>query len=635
LGVVSTSALEMGIDIGYLDICLLVGYPGTVINTWQRGGRVGRAGQESLVVLVAKPDALDQYFMKHPNDLFGRSFEAAILDPDNPFVIDAHLPCAAIEEPLSLKDSIFWPNSLEERLEALERKGTLIRTAEGEPTWFSKRRNPHLSVDIRSAGETFTIFEKDTGQAIGTIDSIRAFKECHPGAVYLHMARQYQVCELFLDKKDVIVEQAHLNYFTRARSEKDTEILEVTRSRPQAQFLVKEGHLKVTERITGYEKRALPGQELIGVFPLDLPPQIFETTGFWIEIEPEIEAFIQREGHHFMGAIHAIEHAAIGIFPLFALCDRNDVGGISYPHHPQAGKSAIFIYDGYPGGVGLAKRGFEIVLELLEKTLALIKGCECEEGCPSCIHSPKCGSGNKPLDKAGAVRLLEALLGHIPLSEMAVADTDRPVEELPAIDAQDAQKNNGPRIIFMDLETQKSAAEVGGWHKAHLMRISVAVTYDTMTNSFQTFFEQDIGALIELLKHAELIVGFNIKRFDYHVLSAYDTIDLASLPTFDILEDIKARLGFRLSLDHLAKETLGKKKLADGLQAIEWFQRGEMEKLQAYCKEDVAITRDLFKYGLENGHLIYRQKRDDRRVRVLVDWNLENIIHKTKRNRKE
>ncbi len=635
LGVVSTSALEMGIDIGYLDICLLVGYPGTVINTWQRGGRVGRAGQESLVVLVAKPDALDQYFMKHPDDLFGRSFEAAILDPDNPFVIDAHLPCAAIEEPLSLKDSIFWPNSLEERLEALERKGTLIRTAEGEPTWFSKRRNPHLSVDIRSAGETFTIFEKDTGQAIGTIDSIRAFKECHPGAVYLHMARQYQVCELFLDKKDVIVEQAHLNYFTRARSEKDTEILEVTRSRPQAQFLVKEGHLKVTERITGYEKRALPGQELIGVFPLDLPPLIFETTGFWIEIEPEIEAFIQREGHHFMGAIHAIEHAAIGIFPLFALCDRNDVGGISYPHHPQAGKSAIFIYDGYPGGVGLAKRGFEIVLELLEKTLALIKGCECEEGCPSCIHSPKCGSGNKPLDKAGAVRLLEALLGHIPLSEMAVADTDRPVEELPAIDAQDAQKNNGPRIIFMDLETQKSAAEVGGWHKAHLMRVSVAVTYDTMTNSFQTFFEQDIGALIELLKHAELIVGFNIKKFDYHVLSAYDTIDLASLPTFDILEDIKARLGFRLSLDHLAKETLGKKKLADGLQAIEWFQRGEMEKLQAYCKEDVAITRDLFKYGLENGHLIYRQKRDDRRVRVLVDWNLENIIHKTKRNRKE
>ncbi|MBW1869709.1 MAG: DEAD/DEAH box helicase, partial [Deltaproteobacteria bacterium] len=407
LGVVSTSALEMGIDIGYLDICLLVGYPGTIINTWQRGGRVGRSGRESMVILVGKPDALDQYFMKNPADLFERPFEAAVLDPDNPYVVEAHLPCAAAEIPVTLKDEKYWGPDLTLHLENLEKKGVLNRTAEGEPTWFSSKRNPQLSVNIRSVGEAYTIFEKETGQAIGTVDGIRAFKECHPGAIYLHRARQYEVDRLILDKKDIVVHRSQLKYFTRTRSEKETEIIKVHRSMPKGQFLVREGKLKVTEIITGYEKRTLPGQGLIGVFDLDLPPQIFETIGFWIEIEPAIKRFVEEKGLHFMGGIHAIEHAAIGIFPLFALCDRNDIGGICYPHHPQVGKSAIFIYDGYPGGVGLAQRGFEAVLELLEKTWDLVRGCECEIGCPSCIHSPKCGSGNKPLDKGAAGLILE------------------------------------------------------------------------------------------------------------------------------------------------------------------------------------------------------------------------------------
>ena len=238
-----------------------------------------------------------------------------------------------------------------------------------------RRRNPALSVNIRSTGETYTIFDAGTGEAIGTVDGIRAFKECHPGAIYLHRARQYKVERLLLDKKDIVVRRSDLRYFTRTRSEKETEIIEVHRSRPRGQFLVREGRLKVTEVITGYEKRALPGQGLMGVFPLNLPPQIFETIGFWIEIEPVLKRFIEEKDLHFMGGIHAIEHAAIGIFPLFALCDRNDIGGICYPHHPQVGKSAIFIYDAYPGGVGLAQRGFEVILELLEKTWELIKSC--------------------------------------------------------------------------------------------------------------------------------------------------------------------------------------------------------------------------------------------------------------------
>ncbi|MGD9034018.1 MAG: DEAD/DEAH box helicase, partial [Desulfobacteraceae bacterium] len=259
LGVVSTSALEMGIDIGYLDICLLVGYPGTIINTWQRGGRVGRSGRDSLVILIAKPDALDQYFMRHPDDLFGRSYEAAILDPHNPHVVEAHLPCAASEHPLTRGDAHFWSKDLSQNLEKLEREGDLSRTAEGEPTWYATRRNPHRRVNIRTVGESYTIFEKETGQAIGTIDGFRAFTECHPGAVYLHRARQYLVDHLNLEKKDIIARKTELKYFTRVRTEKETEIIQIDRTRPKGQFIVREGIVEVTERVVGYEKRALPG----------------------------------------------------------------------------------------------------------------------------------------------------------------------------------------------------------------------------------------------------------------------------------------------------------------------------------------------------------------------------------------
>jgi DEAD/DEAH box helicase domain-containing protein len=625
LGVISTSALELGIDIGHLDICLLVGYPGTIINTWQRGGRVGRSGRESMILLVGKPDALDQYFMKHPDDLFERPFEAAVLDPDNPYVVDAHLPCAAAEIPLTLEDERFWPQDLPGHLDKLEREGLLNRTAEGPPVWFPAGRNPALSVNLRSAGDTFTIFDAATGEAIGTVDGIRAFKECHPGAIYLHRSRAYQVDRLLLEQKDIVVHPSRLRYFTRTRSQKETEIIKVHRSRPKGQFLVREGRLRVTEVITGYEKRALPGQGLIGVFDLDLPPQVFETTGFWVEIEPALKGFIEKKGLHFMGGIHAIEHAAIGIFPLFALCDRNDVGGICYPHHPQVGKSAIFIYDAYPGGVGLAERGFDAVEELLDKAYEVIRDCPCEEGCPSCIHSPKCGSGNKPLDKQAAQLILKGLLGHIPLSDMSAPETDASIQP-PHEPEGFPDEREGPRLLYLDLETQKTAQEVGGWQNTHLMRISVAVLFDSVQHQFIAFEEDRIDDLLAHLKTGDLIIGFNIKRFDYRVLGAYSDQDLSGLPTFDILEDVHHRLGFRIGLDHLARETLNQGKTADGLQAVEWFRAGEMEKLTEYCRQDVGVTRDLFLYGLENGHLVYRRKADDTRLRLRVDWDLERLI---------
>lgn len=626
LGVVSTSALEMGIDIGHLDICLLVGYPGTIINTWQRGGRVGRSGRESMVILIAKPDALDQYFMKHPDDFFERSYEAAVLDPHNPYVIEAHLPCAAAEMPLTQDDEKFWSKNLPLHLEKLEREGALHRTAEGEPAWFATKRKPQLHVNIRSAGESYTIIEKETGQPIGTIDGIRAFKECHPGAIYLHRARQYLVDHLILAKKDIIAHRSNRQYFTRVRAEKETEIIRINQSRPKGQFLVREGQLKVTEVVTGYEKRALPGQVLMGVFPLDLPPQTFETVGLWIEIEESLKRFVEKRGLDFMGGIHAIEHAAIGMFPLFALCDRNDIGGICYPYHPQVGKSAIFIYDGYPGGVGLAQHGFEIILELLEKTMHQIKSCECEEGCPSCIHSPKCGSGNKPLNKEAALLILEGLLGHIPLSQFS-SEKDE-AEPMPFRLEEEAasEEKTDLRLLFFDLETQKTAQEVGGWQNIHLMRVSVAVLFDSLENRFLVYDEDQIDALLAHLEKADLIVGFNIKRFDYRVLSAYTSKNLTKLPTFDILEDVFNRLGFRLALNHLAAETLNREKTADGLQAVEWFRQRDFEKLIEYCRQDVAITRDLFHYGLEMSHLVFREKQENRRVRLLVDWKLEDMI---------
>jgi len=631
LGVISTSALEMGIDIGYLDVCILVGYPGTIINTWQRGGRVGRSGRDSLVALIANQDALDQYFMQHPANFFDQSFEAAVIDPNNTHIVRAHLPCAAAENPLTLNDSQFWNNDLNSHLNFLESAGELSRTSEGKQRWFPNKKRPHLKVNIRSVGETYTIFDGKTGEAIGTIDGIRAFKECHPGAIYLHRASPYHVEQLMIDKKDIIVRQTDLKYFTRIRSEKETEIIKIDKSQPKGQFVVKLGKLKVTEKITGYEKRRVPGQELIGVFPLDLPTQTFETIGFWIEIEDIIKRMAEDKDLHFMGGIHAIEHAAISLFPLFALCDRNDIGGISYTFHPQVGKAAIFVYDGYPGGVGLAQRGFGIILKLLDKTLDLIKGCLCEEGCPSCIYSPRCGSGNKPLDKKGALLILEALTGVISFADIPTVEVKPKPLTYQVNENIIPEKENQKRILYFDLETQKSAEEVGGWQNTHLMMVSVAVLFDSLEERFYIFAENHINRLIEHFAKADLVVGFNLKRFDYAVLAPYTSQNLNEIPTFDMLEDIYNRLGFRLSLDHLARETLQKGKLADGLQALEWFKAGEIEKLTEYCKHDVIITRDLFLHGLEKGHLIYRNKRENERVRLLIDWGIDKIIKKVKK----
>lgn len=622
LGVISTSALEMGIDIGGLDVCILVGYPGTMITTWQRGGRVGRSDRESLMVLVAQPDALDQYFMRHPERFFDREFEAAVLDPNNRDILKEHIPCAAAEEPISDDDRFFSPAIQPLPFEELEREGKLLRAAD-RAVWYPARQRPHRDVNLRSVGETFAILDSKTKRTIGSIDGLRAFKECHPGAIYLHKATQFVVDGLDIEKRNAFATAVEAAYYTRVQTEKETAILEIQRSRPEGNFLVKQGRLRVTEMVTGFEKRRIKGQELLGKHPLDLPEQIFETVGIWIEIEDFIKQTVEQRKLHFMGGIHAMEHALIAMFPLFALCDRNDVGGISYPFHPDIGKSAVFIYDGYPGGVGLAEKGFDLIGELLEQSLELIVSCDCEEGCPSCIHSPKCGSGNKPLDKAAAQLTLEMLLGRQSpdMEEESLYLEEKEDESHAIVEVVPSQ----PNIAVLDLETQRSAAEVGGWNNAHLMRVSVAVVHESLGDEFHIYYEKDVAALLVRLKTYDLVVGFNIKRFDYKVLQAYSKPgELDAVPTFDILEYVHKKLGFRLSLDKLATATLKTAKTGHGLEALKWFKEGEMEKLTDYCKSDVAITRDLFLFGLNENHLLFENK-DGQLLRLPTAWDIEKL----------
>ncbi|WP_457574998.1 DEAD/DEAH box helicase [Desulfolithobacter sp.] len=650
LGVISTSALELGIDIGNLDICILVGYPGSIMATWQRAGRVGRAGQESLVVLIGHEDALDQHFMRHPEDFFQRDVEPVTLNPDNRIIAGQHLVCAGAELPLTVGDPYLNPARLPGLLDELTGQGALLQSADGS-TWFAARKYPQRQVDLRGSGARFHIFRQDRRELLGEVDGLRACKECHPGAIYLHMARTWHVDSLDLENREVLVRPVTVPYFTRPMTTKVTEILETLATAACGATRVHYGVLRVTETITGYTKYLVGSQKMIGRFPLDLPPQIFETRGLWIDIPTWIQHRLEKQQMHFMGGIHALEHAVIGIMPLMVLCDRNDIGGISHPFHEQAGGPAVFIYDGHAGGIGLTEKGFSGIQNLLEQTRKTVSGCGCDRGCPSCVHSPKCGSGNRPIDKQACLHLLNLLLDPgrkdeqntrrpsppprpVQTMESASSKHDRqavssghhrPGKKPDTQDTQKIQKILPERWGVFDVETQLSAQEVGGWHRAHLMRISVAVLYDSREDRCLHFTEERIEDLIDHLFSLDMVVGFNNKRFDNRVLSFYTRKKLSTLPSFDILEEISAQLGYRLSLDRLAENTLGIQKSGNGLQALEWFRQGRMDILTRYCQKDVEITRELFLFGLRQRYLLFRNKAGQV-VRLPVRF--EDTIHR-------
>jgi DEAD/DEAH box helicase domain-containing protein len=615
-GVVSTSALELGIDVGGLDACILVGYPGSIASAWQRAGRVGRGGQEALILLVALPDALDQYFMRHPEDFFARPPEAAVVDPQNRQILKDHLVAGAAELPLRPAEGPLYGVDLAPLTAELQAEGRLVQSAAGDE-WYARRKHPARAISIRSAGEAFGIVDP-AGVAIGSVDGVRALHECHPGAIYLHGARQFEVLALDLERRTIRARPTRVDYYTATLGEKETEVLQAEEHRRAEAHVARLGRLKVTERITGYEKRRIFGQDRIGSYPLDLPPQSFETQGLWIEIPDPLARRVGAEGLHFMGGIHAAEHAMIALFPLFALCDRGDVGGISYPFHPQVGGPAIFLYDGYPGGIGLSRRCYDVLDQLMAETLRLLDECPCESGCPSCVQSPKCGSGNRPLDKAAARLVLAGLLGRLPLNHTADAPSHRPrpASAGPRSPAP-GLRSAGARILILDVETQRSAEEVGGWDRADRMGLAAAVTVDLEGTEWRVYREGDVRALATDLRAAARVVGFNVKRFDYAVLRGYGE-DLASVPTLDLLEEIRARLGFRLSLGHLVQETLGEPKLADGLQSLAWYKAGLLEKVIEYCRADVDLTRRLLAFALDQGYLIYRDHAG-RPVRLPLD----------------
>ncbi len=627
-GVVTTSALELGIDVGGLDTCLLVGYPGSITSTWQRGGRVGRGRREALIILIALPDALDQYFFRHPDDFFSRPYEAAIVDPGNRQILAAHLVAAASEVPLRVDDPLYAADK--NLVQSLHDQGRLLLSADGTE-WYARERYPQRRINIRSLGEACTILDQ-AGRTIGTIDGIRATHECHPGAVYLHQGQQYEIVSLDLIQHKVHVQPVTVEYYTSPLAEKDTEILEILESRTHQGIPYHLGRLKVTERVLGYERRRIFGQDKIGSYPLDLPPHTFESVGLWFEVPDGLKSTVSAAGFHFMGGIHAIEHAMIGLFPLYALCDRSDIGGISYPIHPQVARAAVFIYDSYPGGIGLTERGFQVLPELFLKTRQLLEECPCEDGCPSCVHSPKCGSGNKPLDKQGAHLTLQGLLG-----EVSWADVEGPGTHPPSVPSLVQQTKESqttpiavtPPALVFDLETQRSAEDVGGWEHRHRMGLAVGVVYDLDRAEFRVYTEAQVDALISELSRARLIIGFNLRRFDYDVLRGYADLDWNALPTLDILECIHRRLGFRLKLDHLTQETLGERKSADGLQSLAWFKAGEIERVIEYCKHDVLLTKQLYDFGREHGYLLYRDLQG-RAVRLPVDFN-ENLFSRPHR----
>jgi DEAD/DEAH box helicase domain-containing protein len=412
-GVVATVALELGVDIGDLDATVLTGYPGSVASTWQQAGRSGRRRKKALSFLIGLNNPLDQYFMRNPESFFGKSFENALVNPDNPYILRAHLLCAAWERPLTDGDEDYFSTGYRPERAELEAQG-VIRERRGKWYLAPSIAYPAQAISIRSAaGQNYRIIDTADNSLLETVEASVAFFQIHAGAVYLHQGQPYLINELDLTSHTAYAHTTAASYYTQTKELTDLHITRTLREKFSRGTRVCLGEVEVTTTVTGFKKKAQYTEEVIGEEPLSLPPQRFPTVALWFDLPNRAVERVDREQRDFHGGLHAAEHAAIGILPLFALCDRNDIGGVSTPLHPDTAQPQIFIYDGHPGGVGIAERGFELIEPLWEATLKAVSECPCEEGCPSCIQSPKCGNNNEPLDKVAAMMLLEGLLGYV------------------------------------------------------------------------------------------------------------------------------------------------------------------------------------------------------------------------------
>lgn len=437
--VLATSALELGVDFDGVDACVLDGFPGTVASLWQRIGRAGRQRQDSLAVLVCGSDQLDQWVAAHPTELFSRPPEPAVINHANPFVADPHLRCAAFELPLTHDDEQYWPGLLDDSVRRLVHDDDLLIRPPGGGTAGGRGRRRRLSptspvavwsgngwpvdgVGLRSGSPGQVKIIRPDGTPVGTVDRGRAGEVVHEGAIYLHAGRHYRVRELDLDRGCAVVDPDDGGTYTSATTRMDLRIRGEDVVDDSGPMRLAVGPISVTTRVTGYVRKDAASGEVVERSGLSLPPSTLDTRGVWRVIPEEVLAGVGLVPERWPGALHAAEHAAIGVLPLFAICDRWDVGGVSTARHVDTGAPTIVIYDGYPGGAGIAELGFDAATRHWRVTAEVIAACPCSTGCPSCVQSPKCGNGNEPLDKDGALAMLGALTGlAVPVVDRATA----------------------------------------------------------------------------------------------------------------------------------------------------------------------------------------------------------------------
>jgi len=410
VGLATTTALELGVNITGLDAVLIAGWPGTWASLWQQAGRAGRSGRSAAAVLIARDDPLDTYLVRHPEILLRHPVEATVLDPGNPYVLTPHLCAAAAELALTDQDlDIFGPGT-RPVLDELVRSGRLRRRPAG---WYSMRRaaTGPAAAGLRGAGAApVRVVEEATGRLVGTVDEPSAHMLVHDGAIYLHQGESYLVSQLDLADRVAFVEPCDLGYTTTARDVTEIEVRGELRHMTWGEAEIRFGDVQVTRQVVGFTKRRADTGAPLGDTPLDLPPRHLLTRAVWWTVSAAGRDGLAGAGVDLGGAAHAAEHASIGLLPLFATCDRWDIGGVSADLHPATGRLSVFVYDGHDGGAGFAERGFQAARDWLGATRQAISGCDCEAGCPSCVQSPKCGNANHPLSKAGAVALLDVLL---------------------------------------------------------------------------------------------------------------------------------------------------------------------------------------------------------------------------------
>ncbi len=414
VGLATTTALELGINVTGLDAVLIAGWPGTWSSLWQQAGRAGRGGQSAAAVLIARDDPLDTYLVRHPELLLRHPVEATVLDPANPYVLAPHLCAAAAELALTEPDLAMFGPAARPVVEDLVRAGRLRRRQTG---WYSLRRDAARAVDLRGAGlAPVRVVEEATGRLIGTVDEPSAYLLVHEGAIYVHQGDSYLVTTLDLAGRVALVEPCEAGYTTTAKTVTQVEVRGELRQMTWGQAEIRFGDVQVTRQVVSFTRRRADTGAALGETPLDLPPRHLMTRAVWWTISDEAAGALAAAGIDLGGAAHAAEHASIGLLPLFATCDRWDIGGVSAARHPATGRLTVFVYDGHDGGAGFAERGFTAAAEWLRATRAAIAGCDCEAGCPSCVQSPKCGHANHPLSKRGAVALLDTLLAGCPVN---------------------------------------------------------------------------------------------------------------------------------------------------------------------------------------------------------------------------